>query len=589
MRTVGLALLWIAGQASAQVSGTVVDSEATPIAGAIVTLQATEISVQTNADGEFELPAPDGAGVVVAANRGYFHAGLPVTAPQSGIELQLEPVPVEDSPLHAFSSATTCAECHPNQWSQWQGSAMGHAGTNAWVHDIYDGNGTPDGSGGFVYTRDSIHAADNPASECAACHQPLAWIATPFSALLPSTSSDEAVADGVACVVCHQIADIDLSRPNAPGIFPDVVTMTRTADSSPVMYGLLGDVTFEDVARMRAAYNPQLASEICAACHQDANDPDGDHDYDEPGSIISEPTYLEWAASTYADESSENFASCIDCHMPVDPSPAACDRPVGYVRPLGQLHSHAIAGTTPAFLDNAVTLALEARREGAEIVVDVTITNDQTGHHVPTGVTIRNMILLVEATRDGEALDHTGAQVLHDLAGVGSPAMGYFAGLPGKLYAKINRAEDGTSPTFFTDATSIVEDNRIAALESDATSYVFTDATGGAVEVRARLIYRRSWRALVDAKGWTTDGHGGVLEDLQPPHFGHLMEEAVATLDAAELDAGTDAGSDGGAVDAGADAGVDADGGGCGCSVPDRRSGWLAALVLLLLRRRRTS
>ena len=34
---------------------------------------------------------------------------------------------------------------------------------------------------------------------------------------------------------------------------------------------------------------------------------------------------------------------------------------------------------------------------------------------------------------------------------------------------------------------------------------------------------------LVDAKAWTEDGHGNALADVQPPHFGHLMEEEVWT------------------------------------------------------------
>ena len=48
---------------------------------------------------------------------------------------------------------------------------------------------------------------------------------------------------------------------------------------------------------------------------------------------------------------------------------------------------------------------------------------------------------------------------------------------------------------------------------------------GGTLRVRARLVYRRAFRALVDAKGWTLDGHGNPLEDVAPPYFGHLMEE----------------------------------------------------------------
>ena len=44
---------------------------------------------------------------------------------------------------------------------------MALAGDNTWVYDLYDGTGTPGGSNGFVYTRDSRLAAHSPASECA--------------------------------------------------------------------------------------------------------------------------------------------------------------------------------------------------------------------------------------------------------------------------------------------------------------------------------------------------------------------------------------------------------------------------------------
>ncbi len=44
------------------------------------------------------------------------------------------------------------------------------------------------------------------------------------------------------------------------------------------------------------------------------------------------------------------------------------------------------------------------------------------------------------------------------------------------------------------------------------------------MNVRSRLIYRRAFRFLVDAKQWTQDGHGKPLEDVLAPHYGHLME-----------------------------------------------------------------
>ncbi|MCE7856571.1 MAG: hypothetical protein DYG97_08525 [Ignavibacteria bacterium CHB3] len=167
---------------------------------------------------------------------------------------------------------------------------------------------------------------------------------------------------------------------------------------------------------------------------------------------------------------------------------------------------------------------------GNEVNVEVTITNNNTGHHVPTGVTIRNMILLVEAftKQDSTPLIYTGTQLVHELGGIGDPAQGYYAGLPGKFYSKVNHDSSGNGPTFFTDATGIIFDNRIAALDTDTSSYSF-EIPGGGVEyvVRARLIYRRSFRFLTDAKQWQYDGHNNPLEDVMPPYFGHLMEEKI--------------------------------------------------------------
>jgi cysteine-rich repeat protein len=98
--------------------------------------------------------------------------------------------------------------------------------------------------------------------------------------------------------------------------------------------------------------------------------------------------------------------------------------------------------------------------------------------------------------------------------------------MPGKFFAKVNHDALGNGPTFFTDATGIQFDNRIPALQIDASQYTFElPQEDGLVNVRARLIYRRAFRFLVDAKQWTQDGHGNPLEDVLPPHYGHLMEQ----------------------------------------------------------------
>jgi MYXO-CTERM domain-containing protein len=587
--------------ASAQVTGTVVDDETgDPIADAVVSVQASNVETTTDESGAFDLADASGPGlVVVAGAKGYFYAKSRESAPASDVELRLEAVPQDDDPYYTFGSPERCRTCHQEQYDEWVGSPMQKAGLNTWVYDIYNGTGTgTEELPGFIYTRDSVFAENNPASECASCHQPEPWVREPFQPMGDLENPTAGMTHGVSCDLCHRIADIDAdNRPNFPGIFPDVVTLTRPENNSwVVMYGVLGDVDYEQPGWMRAAYQPQLRSEVCAACHQDANDPHENHDFESPDAIISEPTYLEWLDSPYADPDSDLHADCVDCHMEATNADAACDR-VGLDRPDGDVRSHRILGTTAAFLENALSMTMEAEIVGDSVEVEVAITNDQTGHHVPTGVTIRNMILLVEARQvsSGESLEHTGDTVIHDLGGVGDPAEGYYAGLAGRLYGKINIAENGTSPTFFTDAVAIVDDNRIPALATDATQYAFAIPEGsGDVEVRARVIYRRSWRALVDGKDWHYDGHGNPLEDIAPPHFGHLMASADKTL--ANGSPTPDGGvPDGGIPDAGIpDAGTP-DGGtsnsSSGCATtqttPQPPTLLLALLLLTTLRPRR--
>ncbi len=505
-----------------------------PVAGAKVTFQASLTHTFTAANGTFSIDVPAGAGrVVVGAAKGYFNAGVTVTSPAAGIVITLTAVAPGNDSNYQFMAPETCGICHPNQVSEWTNSPMANAGVNTWVHDIYNGTGTPGGMGGFVYTRDSVFAPSNPNSECAACHQPESWIPSPFSRMEGPQDAgypSVAAAHGISCDVCHKVADVDVSKIDFPGIFPGAVVFTRPAGASPhqVQYGLLGDSTINMPFMMRASYQPQLMAEVCGTCHQDRSDPEENHSYTGP---ISEPTYTEWAESPYSDPQSAYYANCVTCHMPPSGETEFCTiQSPPLVRDPSLIRSHNIRGTTQEFLENAVTMTMSTSVAGGSLHIDVTLDNNLTGHHVPTGVTTRNMILLVEAWPDGldpiaDLLPYIGLETVHPLGGVGDPALGYYGGMPGKLFAKVNHDANMDSPTFFTDATGIVFDTRLAALEVDSTSYAFTlPPFDGDIRVRARLLYRRAWRALVDAKGWTQDGHGHPLGDVQPPHYGYMME-----------------------------------------------------------------
>lgn len=540
MRFIGLVLwsmAWICLAplcAQSQVSGTLLDrASGHPLAGALVSLQARGIRTTTAADGSFSLPEVSGSNLVlVGAHKAYISGSVRITTPVTGVSIQLDPVPQEDNPEYEFRDPAFCGMCHPDQIDHWTNSAMAATGLNRWVYDLFDGTGTPGGSGGWVYTRDSVHAGLNPNSECASCHQPEPWIGAPHGALDDIDAPSVGATHGVSCEVCHKIAHVDESRVNFPGIFPGVVTVTRPegGDMPPqVIYGVLGDSDYNNRVWMRASYQPQLVGAACATCHQDKNDPDDDGDFEEENGVVSEPTWEEWLASPYADTASPLFGTCVDCHMP---SYGATNISTAIYPPLLRdpetIRSHWIEGTTAAYLDSAVDLEMTCDLSGDSLDAQIRITNSGAGHHVPTGSVLRNMILLVDAHReaDGIPLDAVSGPAVGEAGGVGDPDQGYFAGLPGKLYAKISHDAAGNGPVFFTEATGILADTRIPALSTDTTRYVFRlPAGGGTVSVRARLIYRRAFRSVVDAKGWTTDGRGRPLEDIQGPNYGHLMAD----------------------------------------------------------------
>jgi len=536
-----LPLLIVALPLAGQVSGTVLDSTTgVPIGEARVTLQATVQHTTAASDGSFNLANVNGIGLVIAgAKKGYYNQSVTVTTPATNVTISLDPVPRSDDPNYNLMSPFQCASCHDSQFQQWDTSRMASTGLNSWVYDLFDGTGTVGGSGGFVYTEDSVHAVDEPSGSCASCHQPEGWLANPFQPLDPlSGSPTDAQLRGVSCEACHKIADVDVAQIDATGFIAGAVTVTRPDSSGlveQVMYGLLGDVDFVISNVMRGSFQPQLAAEVCAVCHEYNNDPDHDNDFNESSSIPAQETYSEWQNSPYGDPNDPLYQSCVDCHMlPFSSVPIEACQAIfpALLRDPSTVHGHDIQGTSATYLQNAVTLTMNTQQVGSQLQVEVEIFNDQTGHSVPTGVTLRNMILRITASDSvGNSLVQISGDTIHDLGGIGDPTLGNFAGLPGKLFAKINQDAAGNQGIVFTEATSISSDNRIIALSTDTTSVSF-DVSGlnDDVTVQSRLIYRRAPKYMVDAKNWTIGGLGDPLPDAQAPDYGFLMESDSATI-----------------------------------------------------------
>ena len=189
---------------------------------------------------------------------------------------------------------------------------------------------------------------------------------------------------------------------------------------------------------------------------------------------------------------------------------------------------HLMPGATDKdLLESTATLDVETAINGSELHITVRVTNVGAGHHIPTDNPLRNVILLVAATdSEGEALTLLDGPTIPDWGGVGDPDAGYYAGQPGVLYAKI-LADFYTyeTPTYaYWRQTRLVSDNRIPALATDRSTYVYVlPPDPNRITVDAQLLLRRAFIDLMDVKGWDTP-------DI-------LMEHETLTVDATETSA----------------------------------------------------
>jgi hypothetical protein len=300
--------------------------------------------------------------------------------------------------------------------------------------------------------------------------------------------------EGVSCDFCHKIWDVRLNPttnlpfPNMPGVLS--FEFRRPPEGHQFFAGPL-----DDVAPGEDTYSHlQSQSQICAPCHF--------------GVFWDTQVYNsfgEWLASPYSDP--ETGQTCQDCHMPPLGN-THFTRPEmgGRERDPATIFSHRMPGAgDEELLQNAVSLDVKAQIQGDQVLVNITITNDKTGHHVPTDSPLRQIFLLVQATGpDGSVLELLDGPVLPDWAGIGDPAQGYYAGLPGHGYAKIlSELWTEISPTgAYWNPTRILSDNRIPAMESDTTRYTFPAPVEGEANIAIRLLYRRAFIELMNQKSW---------------------------------------------------------------------------------------
>ncbi len=526
------------------ISGTVVDQDGKAVAGAQVSIQATTHITLTDEQGHFSLQglAPGQVVTVSAWKDGYYCASQPtVSPPATGVRLALRLVQTGDNPAYAWIPPTgdnSCYSCKPGVTQVWlDNDAHGKSASNPRFLSMYNGTdllGNQSPPTRYTQTRDygrvpippdllkpyygPGYKLDFPATagNCAACHIPGAAVDNPYAVDPNEVGGVDRF--GIHCDFCHKIggvrldAETGLPYAEMPGVLS--LDLRRPFPADKQRYQIFFGTFADDNVPMEDTRLPLIEqSQFCAACH-----------YGIFWNTVVYDSYGEWLRSPYSDP--ETGKTCQACHTP---APTQVDGKAltnvapgkgGVERDPLTIHAHTFVGaSSQALLQNALSMNVAAQRQDSQVDVQVQITNDKTGHDVPTDSPLRHVILLVEAAgSSGQDLRLLQGETVPAWGGVGDPRQGYYAGLPGKAFAKV-LAELWTeiSPSgAYWNPTRVVSDNRLAPHASDTSHYVFSLPAQSEATIHVRLIYRRAYRQLADQKQWD-------LPDI-------LMAEKVITI-----------------------------------------------------------
>jgi hypothetical protein len=549
---IGLLLVWVLVRQVWQVhevTGVVMWS-GQPVAEAVVRVKTTDFTARTDQDGAFTLSGfPGDFDVDVAAwAHGFYISGRTVRPWDGNVVIAIESYTTEDNPDYEWvvpkiddrstwldlairAGLTTaswfsetnafrplseridlaCADCHGETiYDQWVVSAHAAGTGNVRLMTMYNGTdlaGQRSQPTRFVTQRDygRVPLPPDPlepyfgpgfkldfpesAGSCASCHAPTAALDAPAGADLNDVSGIDAM--GSHCDFCHKIVDTELDArtglplENLPGVMS--VDLRRPEEGTQVFFG-----PFDDVDVGPDTLSPaQAESRICAACH----------DASFWGTKIYS-SYSEWFASPYAAQGT----TCQGCHMAPDgemknfaPGRGGQDRDPE------SIFTHSFPGASDTgLLQDTAQLEVTASRDGRSVRATVRVTNEKAGHHIPTGHPMRNIILIVRATSNGERLEYVGGQFVPDWGGVGDDDDDY-GGLPGNGYAKVleERWTEVSPTAAYWNATTVLEDTRIPALGTDVTEYEFRLPDGGGpIEISVELVFRRAFKGLAESKGW---------------------------------------------------------------------------------------
>ncbi len=376
---------------------------------------------------------------------------------------------------YEYGQYRACGSCHQAIFDEWKLGAHANATRNQHFRNLFEGSDKFSSPGiGWNLRQERPDGV----SVCTSCHAP-----TQQSDFLVDDDVSEDQRDrrrndelsGVHCDYCHKVVGpADGKVGLAHGQYG--LKLLRPKDQQ-LLFGPLTDST-----RSTNAYSAfQHQSRLCASCHE--------------GIVFGVPvytTYSEWQASP----SARAGVQCQDCHMkPTGKMTNIAPGHGGVERDPKTLANHVFFdGSRDEMLRRCLKLSVNAKRNGNDVRVSVELMAEGVGHRVPTGFVDRNLVMLVEA------LDVVGNPLaVSDGPRLPAIAGRMVAGKTGRLYAKQLKDFDGHSPVPFWRADPEVTDTRLEPGKLDSSAWRFPAA---ATQIRVRILHRRFWPEVAEAKGW---------------------------------------------------------------------------------------
>ncbi len=504
-----------------------------PVENARVRVAGAEKYTLTDREGRYEIEHsyPPGQRLMVTAGKeGWFNNGQATDRFGRIGDILLNPIYLNDRPDYRFISPVTCSRCHVNLTRYYDQSKMAHTTSNPKVLDMYYGTDALLRKG-----KGPGYRLDNPRSQgnCTQCHAPSVAGAVPWSQDLNDVlRSPRTEWDGISCDYCHKVRKVIKDKTKASGRAALLERQSPIRGNSIMVFGPYDDVTAPPMA---ASYNPLFdTGQFCATCHSHSQklasgktwDSSTVYTMDEwKGFGLDSNNYLpiqttyqewkQWQDQLPADDANKG-KKCQDCHMSWRKEMLPYDNFVvdghardmwGNYRSPKNIRPHHFDGGTETQLKTALSMEVEGEISDKKLSVSVFITNTNGGHWVPTGETMRSVMLLLNVTdSSGKPLEMIEGSRLPDWAGKGKTEDGNYAGLPGAVFARVLGDDDGNLNVPFWKATRVVFDSRIRPKKSVEIKfeYALRDPEDE-LTAEARLIYRPVIRPLAAIKNWDAE------------------------------------------------------------------------------------